>query len=478
MSEKSLLVKDADFVVTMDCERRVIEKGSVYIEGPKIVAVGKNEEVKFNADRVIDAKDNIVLPGLINTHHHLSQTLTRVIPEGQNVSLFPWLFNLYDIWREVTTEHVYIGALVGLGELLLSGCTTTSDHYVQHVPSVQCSMDREIQASRELGIRFHPVRGIIDRGRSKGGLPPDELVEDIDDALNDSERIIRKYHDMKKFSMCRVAMGPCSPFSITEENLRETIQLARKHKVLSHTHIADNHQELEYCMKSYGVRPLKLMKDTGWLGNDVWFAHAVLLNEAEIKTLAQSGTGIAHCPRSNMRLASDVRIDPAPIPEMLKNGVRIGLGVDGSASNDSSNMLDELRTCLLVHRPVYGVGSIAATQVLEMATLGGAMILHRPDIGSIETGEAADLVLINSKQLGYAGSIHDPIAALIFCGGCSRINTSIVNGEIVVENGKLVNVNEQKLYEKANELAMDLVDKAGKKTGKKHLKRKWIRAFK
>lgn len=476
---KSLLIKGADYIVTMDEKRRTIENGSIYIEKPKIVAVGKTEEISYAADRVIDARGKIVIPGLINTHHHLSQTLTRVIPEAQNVSLFSWLRSLYDIWRELTTEHVYVGALVGLGELLLTGCTTTSDHYVQHVPSVQCSIDREIKAAEKVGIRFNPCRGIISRGKSKGGLPPDELAEDIDSALKDSERVIRKFHDMEKFSMCRTALGPCSPFSVTKETLRETIKLARRHKgVLSHTHIADSPQDLDYCLKNYGVRPLKLMEETGWLGRDVWFAHAVLLNKSEIRLLAKTGTGIAHCARSNMRLASDGGMDPAPIPEMLRNGVSVSLGVDGSASNDASNMLDELRTCLLVHRPAYGVSSMAATQVLEMATLGGAKVLHRDEIGSIEVGKAADLVLVNLCQIGYAGALHDPVAALVFCGDTCRVDTSIVNGEMVVEDGKLVNVDEQEISKKANELAKELVDKASERTGKNYSKRSWIRAFK
>ena len=463
----------------MDLDRRIIKNGSIYIEKPKIVSIGKNEDVSFRADKVIDAKGKIVIPGLINTHHHLSQTLTRVIPGAQNVSLFPWLQSLYDIWSEITKEHVYIGALVGLGELLLTGCTTSSEHYVQHVPSVQRSIDMEIKAAEEIGIRFNPCRGIITKGKSKGGLPPDELAEDIDDALKDSERVIRKYHDTKEFSMCRVALGPCSPFSVTKETLEETIKIARKHRgVLSHTHIADSEQDLKYCMKNYGVRPLKLMENTGWLGKDVWFAHAILLNTSEIKVLAKTGTGVAHCPRSNMRLASDGKMDPAPIPEMLKNGVRVGLGVDGSASNDASNMLDELRTCLLVHRPAYGVNSMAATQVLELGTLGGAKILHRDEIGSIEVGKAADLVLIDLQQLGYAGAMHDPVAALLFCGDTCRVSTSIVNGEIVVENGKLINLNEAEICEKANEMANDLVKRARAKTGKNYLKQKWVRAFK
>lgn len=479
LGNNSLLIKNADFIVTMDNRRRIIKNGNIYIEKPKIISVGKNIEVSYSADRVIDARGKIAIPGLINTHHHLSQTLTRVIPVAQNVSLFPWLLSLYDIWREITVKHIYIGALVGLGELLLTGCTTTSDHYVQHVPSVQHSIDVEIKAADEIGIRFHPCRGIINRGRSKGGLPPDDLAEDMDKALKDSERIIRKYHDMKKFSMCRVALGPCSPFSVTRDALEETIKLARKYEgVLSHTHIADSKQDFDYCMKNYGVSPLKLMESTGWLGRDVWFAHAILLDKTEIGILAKTGTGVAHCPRSNMRLASDNKMDPAPVPEMLRHGVRVGLGVDGSASNDASNMLDELRTCLLVHRPAYGVSSMTATQVLEIATLGGAKILHRNEIGSIEVGKAADIVLIDLKQLGYAGAMHDPVAALLFCGDSCRVHTNIVNGEIVVEDGKLVNVDEQEICEKANELARELVDKAGKRRGKNYLKQKWIRAFK
>ena len=475
----SLLLKDADLIVTMDENRRVIRKGSIYIEKPKIVDVGESEDVSHSADRVINARGNIVIPGLINTHHHLDQTLTRVIPKFQDAPLFQWLLGMYNIWRELTTEHVYIGALVGLGELLLTGCTATSDHYVQHVPHVQCSIDEEIKAANEIGIRFHPCRGIIDRGRSKGGLPPDDLVEDIDSALKDSERIIRRYHNTEEFSMRRVALGPCSPFSTTKENLEATLELARSHEgVLCHTHIADSYEEGEYCMKTYGTRPLKFLETVGFLGKDVWFAHAILLNKSEIETLARTGTGVAHCPRSNMRLATKEPINPAPVPEMLRSGVNVSLATDGSASNDASSMLEELRTCLLLHRPAYGVDSITATQVLEMATLGGAKVLNRKELGSIEVGKAADIVLINLNQLGYAGAVHDPVAALVFCGDTSIVNMTIVNGEVVVENGKLVKINEQELYEKANELARVLVQKAEERTGEDYLKRKWIRAFK
>jgi len=474
MSTKSLLIKDADFIVALDKKRSIIEKGSVYVEGPKIIAVGKSKDTPRDADNVIDARGKIVLPGMVNTHHHIDETLLRAVPKLQNVKLYDWLSHLYRIRQELTPEHLRVAALVGFGELLLTGCTLTSDHYYIFPDGKGEMIEEEIKVAAEMGIRFHPCRGSLIKRKGEK-FPPDKLVEDVDDILKRSEKTINRYHDMSEFSMCRVALGAAALHRSTLDCLEGIRDLAKKYEgVLFHTHIAEVPEERELVLKTYGVTQFGLLKKIGLFDENLWIAHAVHLNESEIKDLARAGAGVAHCPTSNMRLASGV----APVPSMLKHGVNVSLGVDGSSSNDSSSMLAELRTCLLANRVKWGADSITATQVLEMATLGGAKVLHRNDVGSIEVGKAADIVLMDLRQLGYAGAIHDPAAALVFCGDKTIVDTSIINGEIVVKGGKLVKVDEMELYEKANELALDLVNRAEKITGETFTKREWIRAFK
>lgn len=470
-----LLIKNVKVIATMDDKKTRIENGAIYIEDNVIKDVGTTEELEErylrtpNPElRTINATNKVALPGLINTHHHLYQTLNRNIPAVQDAELFDWIKILYEIWREITPEGVYVSAQVGIGELLLTGCTTTVDQfYIFPKDKPKDLIDYEIKAAKEIGIRFHPCRGSMSLGKSKGGLPPDNLVQSEEEILKDSERLVSKYHDPKEFSMLRIALAPCSPFSVTKELLRETINFARKKKVRCHTHIAETLDEEKYCLETHKMRPLAYMESLGWLGGDVWFAHGIHLNDEEIRLLSKTKTGIAHCPTSNLRLGSGI----APVRKMLDEGVRVSLAVDGSASNDSSDMLGELRQCLLIHRIKSGIESMPVDDVLWMATRGGAQILGRDDIGSIEVGKAADIILIDTKKLGHAGGMHDPVGAILFSGDSHIVDTTIVNGKILVENGKLLNLDEEKVIDKANKIASEMLKQASKKTGIDYLKR-------
>ena len=454
-----ILIKNAVVVATFDGQGQEFSPGSILIEGNQIIKVGKSIQAK--ADRVIDAHGKVILPGLINTHHHLYQTMTRNLQMAQDSELFDWLTTLYEVWREITPEAVYISAMVGLGELLLTGCTCSSDHlYLFPQKTSGFLIDAEIQAAKDLGIRFHATRGSMSRGKSNGGLPPDDVVQDDATILKDSQRLIEKYHDPNPFAMTRIALAPCSPFSVTTEILRDTAKLARQYKVRLHTHLAETKDEVQYCKEMFGCRPLKYMEKTGWIGNDVWYAHGIYLNSKELDLMAKTGTGVAHCPASNLRLASGI----CPVPEMLDKGVPVGLAVDGSASNDTSDLLGEVRHCMLVHRYASGVNSMSARKALQIAMGGSAKVLGRDDIGSLEVGKAADLIMIDLNQLGYAGALHDPVAAVVFSGDSHIVDMSIVNGKIVVENGKLVYANEMDLIQKANETARKMVESAKRRT--------------
>lgn len=455
----SLLIKNISYLLTMDSGSRELRDCSIYIEGPEIKQIGKNLKVK--ASRVIDARNCLVMPGMVNTHHHLYQTLTRNLPAVQDAKLFDWLVYLYDIWKYVDEEAIRLSAQVGLGELLLTGCTTSSDHlYLFPKNGSRNFIDAEIEAARELGIRFTATRGSMSRGRSKGGLPPDEVVQKEDFILKDCERLIGKYHDRKKFAMTNVAMAPCSPFSVTTSLLKLTAEMAEKWDVRMHTHLAETADEDDYCKKVYRMRPLEYMESVGWLKNGrSWFAHSVFINEKEAEKMGKTKTGVAHCPCSNLRLGSGI----APIRMFLDKGVPVGLGVDGSASNDSSNMLSEARQAMLVSRVKAGVSSMPAREALRLATKGGADVLGRNDIGSIEPGKAADLAIFDLNRLDYAGSISDPAASLLFCGTGQRTKYTLVNGRVLVENGRLVNIDELKLKKKADAAALKLYKKAGLK---------------
>lgn len=449
----TLLIKNARLVVTMDDERRCIAGGGLFVRDNVIEQVGPTEELPVTAGRAIDASDWIVLPGLVNTHHHLYQTLTRALPGAQDAKLFDWLQTLYPIWAGLTDEAVHVSTQVGLAELILSGCTTASDHL--YIFPNDARLDAEIEAARELGVRFHPCRGSMSLGVSKGGLPPDSVVEDEQAILYDCERVVDAYHEADRYGMCHIAIAPCSPFSVTEGLLRESVTWARARGLTLHTHLAETMDEERFCLEKFGCRPVAYMEELGWMGPDVWFAHAVHLNEDEIGRMAEAGTGVAHCPSSNMRLGSGI----APVREMLDAGVKVGLAVDGSASNDSSHMLAEARQALLLQRVLKGAGALTAEESLWMATRGGATVLGRDDIGTLAPGMAADFVAFDLAQLGYAGAQHDPLAALVFAAP-SQVALSVINGRVVVESGELIGVDLPGLIARHNALSQEMVERA------------------
>lgn len=457
----ALLIKNAEWIITLDGEGRRYNQADLLIEGPAIKAIGRNLPVDEGTE-TIDARGKVVLPGLINTHHHLYQTLTRNIPATQDLPLFPWLVTLYEIWRELTPEAVRQGALVGLGELLKTGCTCSSDHhYVFPRGQGNEFIDIEIQAARELGIRFHATRGSMSLGKSRGGLPPDEMVQTEDDILADSERLIRQYHEAGPFAMCRIALAPCSPFSVSPELMRDSAALARRYGVMLHTHLAETRDEERFCKEKFGRRPVEYMADLGWLGPDVWFAHAIHLNDAEVALLGETKSGVAHCPVSNMKLSSGI----CRVKELLAVGARVGLAVDGSASNDSSNMWNEMRVAYLLQKLAFGNDGLTAEEVLRLATVGGAAVLGRDDIGFLAPGMAADLIIINFEDLGFAGGQHDPVAAIVTCGDSQVVDTTIVNGEVVVREGRLVMVDENEIAHQANRISSTMLNQAGRRTG-------------
>jgi len=448
----SILIKNIKEIVTMDRERTRLKGYSLLIKDNIISKITR--DIKFPAEEIIDGSDYFLYPGLINTHHHFYQTLTRNIPQVQNVELFNWLKYLYPIWARLTPQAVYYSSLVAMGELLKTGCTTAVDQfYVFPKDQPKELVDEEFRAAQEIGIRFHGSRGSMSLSEKDGGLPPDEVVQTEEEILSDSQRVIEKFHDYKPFAMQRVVLSPCSPFSVTENLLRESIKLARNYKVESHTHLAETKDEDGFCQKTFGLRPLDYMEKVGWLGDDVWFAHCVHLTENEIDLLAETGTGVAHCPVSNQKLASGA----ANIPYMLKKKVAVGLAVDGSSSNDSSNMIAELKAAFLMHRLIYGISSISAEEVLSMATNGGRDVLNQPEIGSIEEGKAADMFLINTKKLGFAGGLSDSVSALVTSGDSQIVDITIVNGKSVVRDGRLVNIDEDKVVEKANKISQKMI---------------------
>jgi cytosine/adenosine deaminase-related metal-dependent hydrolase len=450
----TLLLKNASMLVTMDDERRTIADGAIFAGDNVIEMVGATPDLPAEADRVIDATGMVVLPGLINTHHHLYQTLTRALPAVENANLFDWLTYLYPIWAELTAEAVYHSALVGLAELLLSGCTTVSDH-LYLVPH-DSRHDDEIRAARELGVRFQPCRGSMSLGQSLGGLPPDSVVETEDAILADCERLLSAFHNPQPYSMLRLVVAPCSPFSVTGDSMKRSAAWARRHGLAMHTHVAETLDEEKFCLQKFGCRPVEYMRRLDWMGSDVWYAHAVHLNQDEIELMAETGTGVAHCPSSNMRLGSGI----APIREMLDAGVKVSLGVDGSASNDSSHMLAEARQALLLQRVTKGAAALTVEETLEMATLGGARVLGRDDLGSLQPGKAADFVGVTLDRLEFAGAAcHNPVATLLMCTP-PTVDLSVINGRIVVEDGQIPKLDMKRIVARQNEIALDMVRRA------------------
>ncbi len=447
-----LLIKNAKEVITMNHHRNRFKGYSILIEDGMITQIAPKIEV--DADQVIDASQMWVFPGLINTHHHMYQTLTRNISNVQDVELFNWLKTLYPIWSRLTPNAVYTSALVAQAELLKTGCTTSSDHFYVFPNSQSGNLiDEEIRAAKEIGIRFHAARGSMSRSVKDGGLPPDSVVQTPDEIMKDCQRLIEKYHDNKKGSMLRIVLAPCSPFSVTTDLLKETVALAREYGVYCHTHLCETKDEEEFCLNIHGMRPLEYMKSVDWIGPDIWYAHGIHFNDEELKLLADTKTGIAHCPVSNQKLASGV----ARIPEMLKLGVPVGLAVDGSASNDSSNMIGEMRAAFLLHRVISGIDAMSAETALYLATKGSAELLGRDDIGSIEVGNVGDLFMVNSNRLGFAGGQLDPVSALVHCGDTQIVDYTIVNGQIIVEKGNLVTIDEEKIVSDANRISNEMI---------------------
>lgn len=449
----TLLVKHVHTLVTMDDTRREISDGALFVRDGVIEQVGKTAELPATADEVLDLRDHVVIPGMVNTHHHMYQTLTRVVPPAQDVELFRWLKTLYPIWARMRAEHVYISALVAMAELMLSGCTTSSDHL--YIFPNDCRLDDEIRAAQEIGMRFHAMRGSMSLGESKGGLPPDRVVEDEDAILADSVRVIETYHDPERYAMLRVGLAPCSPFSVTTDLMRESAKLARAYGVRLHTHLAENQNDIEYSREVFGMRPGEYVQDVGWVGDDVWHAHCVKLDHQEIDLFARTHTGVAHCPSSNARLASGI----APVRAMLDKQVRVGLGVDGSASNDGGHLLAEARMAMLMQRVGGDPTGLSAREALEVATLGGAAVLGRDDIGALAPGMAADFVAYDLAQVGFAGGLHDPVAALVFCQPVNAAYT-VINGQVVVREGVLATVDLPTVIERHNRLALELMREA------------------
>ncbi|MGD2146223.1 MAG: 8-oxoguanine deaminase [Anaerolineae bacterium] len=457
----TLLLQNADLLVTMEGlgqSNRRISNGGLFARDGLIEQIGKTAELPATADRVIDASGMILLPGLVNTHHHLYQTLTRAVPGTQDVPLFRWLKVLYDIWAGLTPDAIYTSALVGLAELLLSGCTTASDHL--YIYPGDCRIDDEIRAAQDIGIRFQPCRGSMSLGESDGGLPPDEVVEDERFILQDTQRVIETYHDPEPGAMLRIVVAPCSPFSVTPELMRESAALARSYGVMLHTHLAETKDEEAFCLDRFGYRPVGYAQTLGWMGEDVWHVHCVHLNPAEVQLFAETRTGMCHCPSSNMRLGSGI----APVRALLDAGAKVALGVDGSASNDSSHLLAEARMAMLLQRvagdspsgPQPGPTALSAEEALWMATRGGAAVLGRDDIGQLAPGKSADLIGFRLDRLDYAGALHDPLAAVVFCQP-QRVDLSMVNGAVVVEHGSLLTVDLGPVIERHNRVSRELV---------------------
>ena len=467
----TILIKNIAHIATMDDACSELRDGWILVDGPSISALGAGAPPPAlpQEDRTeIDAHGALAMPGMVNTHHHLFQTFHRAMPMVQDAELFDWLLCLYEIWRELTPNDVRISAQVGLGELLLTGCTTIADHlYLYPKDQSPHLLDETIDAAREIGARFHPSRGSMSRGRSHGGLPPDDVVQTPDAILADSARVIERYHDASRFSMCRLALAPCSPFSVTDDLLTESAQLARSYGVRLHTHLAETKDEEAFCCEMHGCRPLAYMEKVGWTGPDVWYAHGVHLDDAELSLMASTGTGIAHCPTSNLRLGSGT----ARIPRALELGVPVGLAVDGAASNDASDMIRELQTCMLVHRVGTSVKAMPARLALNIATRGGARVLGRDDIGYLAPGMAADIVLFGLDDLGLAGAMHDPVAAIAFTTGIRRARWVMVNGRIVVEEGRLMHIDERDLVRQANRASTTMVVRAEGRTGLPFLSR-------
>ena len=473
----TLLIKNAQMVVTFDhhhtADARELTHASIFIRENLIEAIGPAASLPQSADEVIDARAHLVMPGMVNTHHHMYQSLTRAVPSVQNAELFGWLRGLYPIWAGLTPEMVQVSTQVAMAELLLSGCTTSSDHLYIYPNNVR--LDDSIQAAAQIGMRFTACRGSMSVGQSQGGLPPDRVVESEAFILKDTQRLIETYHDASHGAMLHIAVAPCSPFSVSRDLMRESALLARSTKTRLHTHLAENDHDVAYSREKFNCTPVQYAQDLGWLGADVWHAHCVKLDDEGIGLFAASRTGVAHCPCSNMRLASGI----APVRKMLNAGVPVGLGVDGSASNDAAHMVNEARQALLLARVGrslqapetdasgqtffgcdLGPAEMTARDALHIATRGGAQVLGRSDIGHLAPGMCADLAIFDLNTLAFAGgAVHDPVGALLLCASPQAAYT-VVNGQVVVRQGRLTTLELEPLLERHNRLAQQLVQTA------------------
>ena len=459
----TLLIHNAAMVATLDAANHELANASILIRDRLVEAIGPAADLPAEADEVIDARGHLVTPGLVNTHHHMFQSLTRAIPGVQNAELFGWLRGLYPIWAGLTPEMVRVSTQVAMAELLLSGCTTSSDHLYLYPNGVR--LDDSIEAAQQIGMRFVATRGSMSVGASQGGLPPDKVVENEASILKDTQRVIERWHDAAHGAMVNVAVAPCSPFSVSRDLMRESAALARHHGVRLHTHLAENDHDIAYSREKFNCTPAQYAQDLGWLGNDVWHAHCVKLDDEGISLFAATRTSVAHCPCSNMRLASGI----APIRRMLDAGVPVGLGVDGSASNDAANMVNEARQALLLARvgrslAPYGCdrgpAEMTARDALALATRGGAQVLGRTDIGQLAPGMCADLALFDLRTLAFAGAaVHDPVGSLLLCASAPAAFT-VVNGHVVVREGRLTTVELEPLLERHNALAIQLAQAA------------------
>lgn len=448
----SILLKNC-FYIFVSADEEARRGDDILIRENRIVKIDAG--ISDPVDRAIDCSSCVVIPGFVNTHHHFYQTLTRNLPAVQNAELFDWLIYLYEIWQYLDEEAVYYASLLAMGELLKTGCTCSTDHHYVYPQNVSGDLiGIQFKAATELGMRLSPTRGSMSLSKKDGGLPPDSVVQTEDQIIEDSQRVIQQYHDESELAMRKIILAPCSPFSVTEELMKETVKLGHQYTVRLHTHLAETRDENEFCLQIYGRKPLQLMEDCGFIGKDVSYAHGIHFNDKELLRLADTGTHIAHCPTSNMRLGSGI----CRVKEMLPLGINVGLAVDGSASNDSSDMLGELRNALLLQRVHYGAAALSTLDVMKMGTENGARLLGFEKVGKIKEGWAADLAIFNVAKLEYSGSLADPLAAIIFSGYNHGAEYTIVNGQIAVEQNRLTGFDETEIMNKCNAISRRMIN--------------------
>ncbi len=447
------LIKNADIIATFDSKDREIKNGWIYIVDNVIKDLGTGKAPDVEKDREISGKGMIFLPGFVNVHHHFYQSLFRAVPEVANAKLFDWLVFLYEKWKNIDEEAVMISTVVATMELMKSGVTTTTDHLYLFPKGHPNLIDAEMEGADITGIRFYATRGSMSLSKKDGGLPPDSVVQTEDEIIKDSIRVVEKYHDDSPFSMRRVALAPCSPFSVTEDLMKESVKLAEQYNLLLHTHLAETKDEEEFCLSKFGLRPVDYMEKLGWLNSRVWFAHLVHLSDKDIEKLSENNVGMSHCPTSNMRLGSGI----ARVSEMKNTNIRIGLGVDGSSSNDTGNFLMEIRNAMLLQRVKYGADALSPREALKMGSTGGAKVLRMDrEIGSIEKGKAADIIGFKTNRLEFAGGLNDPVASLVLCDA-KQVDFSMINGEVVIEEGHFVKLNEEDFINKQNAISKKLL---------------------